>query len=189
MSFELSPADLKFFTRWVRGTFFGYLLGFVIIILGGIIGDLIGVPGSDFIIGIGMGAGIGYAQGRLLRPQLGAIWPWVWATVIGLGVPFVLEDLLAATGNEFDSLHSLQIDVAIGGLLVGLLQRRILRPHSDRANWWVPASVAAWALAAWMASANFSGAWDAILNLGMILMGGVVLGIVTGGALVWMLRR
>ncbi len=189
MSIELSQAELKFFIRWVRSTFFGYLSGFVIIILGGIVGDLIGIPGSDFIIGIGMGAGIGYAQGRQARQWLGATWPWVWATVIGLGVPFVLEDLLSATGIEFDGLHSLQLDVAICGLLVGLLQLRLLRSHSDRAIWWVPVCVVGWTLAAWTASVNFIGEWDAILNLGMILMGGVVLGVVTGGALVWMLRR
>ncbi len=189
MSSELSQVDLKFFTRWVRGTFIGYLIGFVLIILGSAAGDLIGMPGSDFIIGIGMGAGIGYAQGRQARQWLGATWPWVLATVIGLGVPFVVEDLVAAAWSEFDSLHSLQLDVAICGLFVGLLQRRILRSHSDRANWWVLVSVAGWTLAAWTASANFTGPFDAILNLGMILMGGVVLGVVTGGALVWILRR
>jgi hypothetical protein len=173
----------------VRGTFVGYLLGFVLIILGGIAGDLIGLPGSDFIVGIGMGVGIGYAQGRVARQWLGATRHWVWASVIGLGGLFLVEDLVAAAWSEFDSLHSLQLDVTIGGLFVGLLQRRILCSHSERANWWVPACVVGWGLAAWTASVTFTGALDAILNLGMILMGGVVLGVVTGGALVWILRR
>ncbi len=189
MSSEHSQADRHFFIRWVRGTFAGYLLGFVFVLLGSMAGDLIGLPGSDFIIGIGMGVGVGYVQGRMAKQLLGANWRWMWATVIGLGVPFLVEDLIAAAWSEFDSLHSLQLDVAICGLFVGLLQRRILRSHSERANWWVPISVVGWTLAAWTASVNFTGSLDAILNLGMILMGGVVLGAVTGGALVWMLRR
>ena len=188
MCSEHIRADRHFFTRWVRATFLGYLLGFVLILLGGIVGDLLGLPGSDFIVGIGMGLGVGYAQGRMARPWLGKTMHWMWATVIGLGRLFLAEDLVAAAWSEFDSLHSLQLDVAIGGLLVGLMQRRILRSHCSRANWWVPASVAGWALAASTASVTFSGDWDAILNLGMILMGGVVLGVVTGGVLLWLLR-
>ena len=189
MSSEHIQADRALFARWVRGTFLGYLLGFVVIILGGIVGDLIGLPGSNFIVGIGMGVGVGYAQGRVLKQWLGTIRHWMWATVLGLGGLFVVEDLVAVVWSEFDDLHSLQLDVAIAGLLVGLLQRRILCSHSDRANWWVPASVAAWVLAAWTASVTPAGGQNALLNLGMILMGGVVLGVVTGGALVWMLRR
>lgn len=113
----------------------------------------------------------------------------MWATVIGLGTPLVLLDIIEAIWSEFDKLHSLQLDIAICSLMVGLLQRRILRPHSDKANWWVLVSVAAWTSAAWTASVTFTGEWDAILNLGMILFGGVVLGVVIGGALVWISRR
>jgi hypothetical protein len=189
MSSEHIQTDRRFFTRWVRVTFLGYLLGFVFILLGGIVGDLLGLPGSDVIIGIGMGLGIGYAQGRVAREWLGAIRPWVWTTVIGLGGLLLAEDLVAAVWSEFDNLHSLQLDVAISGLLVGLLQRRILRSHFDRANWWVPVCVVGWTLAAWTASVTPAGGQNAFLNLGMILSGGVVLGVVTGGALVWMLRR
>jgi len=189
MNSDHGRADRRLFVRWVRGTFFGYLLGFVLILVGGIVGDLVGLPGSDFMVGIGMGVGVGYMQGRALKPWLGAPSRWVWATAIGLGGLFLVEDLVAVAWTEFDNMHSLQLDVAIGGLLVGLLQRRILRSHSRGADWWIPASVAGWALAAWTASVTFSGAVDAVLNLGMILMGGVVLGVVTGGALVWVLRR
>ncbi len=37
-------ADRQLFTRWVRATFGGYLLGFVFIILAGIAGDPMGMP-------------------------------------------------------------------------------------------------------------------------------------------------
>ena len=195
MSPEHSQADRQFFTRWVRGTFAGWLLGFVFIILAAIAGDLIGIGEreSQFIVGIGMGAGVGYAQGRVARQWFGATRRWAWATVIGMGVPFVASDFASAVWSEFS--FSLPLVVVIGGLLVGLLQRRVLRSHSDRANWWVPACVAGWSLAAGTAavsgvlSSGPSDPWLVILNVGVILLGGVVLGIVTGGALVWMLRH
>ena len=189
MSSEHIQADRHFFIRWVRATFAGYLLGFVLIILGGIAGDLIGMPESQFIVGVGMGAGVGFAQGRMARKWLGATRHWALASFIGLGVPFVMFDLVTAGLSGSYNLLALALDVAIAGLLVGLLQRRILRSHTDRANWWVPACVIGWTLAAWTASATPAGGQDALLNLGMILSGGVVLGVVTGGALVWVLRR
>ncbi|MCK4775231.1 MAG: hypothetical protein KAT30_10615 [Candidatus Krumholzibacteria bacterium] len=189
ISSEHGQADRRFFTRWVLATFAGYCLGFVLTILGAIAGDLIGMPESQFIVGIGMGAGVGFAQGRAARKWLGATIHWVWTTVIGMGVAFVVFDLVAAVWSEFSDVLSLQLDVIFGGLLVGLLQRRILRSHSDKANWWVPACVAAWSLAAWTASVTPAGGQNAFLNLGMILFGGVVLGVVTGGALVWIRRH
>jgi hypothetical protein len=189
MSPEISKEDQHFFIRWVRGTFVGYLLGFVFIILGGIVGHLLDMPESNFIVGIAMGAGVGYGQGRVAKDWLGTIWPWLWATAIGLAVPFVLVDIAAVVWSDFDGLRYLELDVAVAGLCVGLLQRRILRSHSDRANWWVLFSVAGWSLAAWTAAVTPMGGQNALLNLGMILGGGVVLGIVTGGALVWTLRR
>ncbi len=190
MNTGLVLADRTFFIRWVRGTFFGWLLGFVISMVGLMLGELISMPGDEFGFGIGMGVGVGYAQARVARQWLGATGPWVWASVIGLGVPFVAFDLIRAFWSEFPGLFPRQFDaVVIGGLFVGFLQLRILRPHSERASWWVPACVVGWTLAALMPDVTFSGSGDAILNLIMILMGGVVLGVVTGGALVWMLRR
>ena len=195
MSADHSQADRKFFTRWVRGTFAGWLLGFMFIVLGAVGADLIGTGESEsqFIVGIAMGAGVGYAQGRVVRQWLGGTWRWTWASVIGMGVPFVASDFVSAVWSGYS--FSLPLVVVIGGLLVGLFQRRVLRSHCDRANWWVLACVAGWALAAGTAAVSGvlpsgpSAGWLAILNVGVILLGGVVLGIVTGGALVWMLRH
>ena len=74
MSSEHSQADRDFFLRWVRGTFAGWLLGFLLLIVGAIVGDLIGMWGSNFIVGIGMGAGVGYAQGRMRSPVSSIPW-------------------------------------------------------------------------------------------------------------------
>jgi hypothetical protein len=151
MSQELSHTDRRLFPRWLRATFLGWLLGFLLILAGSVIGDLVELGGGQFIVGIGMGAGVGYTQGRTLG-QL--------------------------------------------GVLVGLLQYRLLSSKSDKAIWWIPTCIAGWTLVAAGigvvigASAAIPGRWlEALVNITIILSGGVVLGAVTGGSLVWILRR
>lgn len=141
------------------------------------------------MVGVGMGAGVGYAQWRLARHWFDADRQWVWASVIGMGTPFVLGDIVAAVGVQVP--YSLALYVVMGGLLVGLMQRRLLSPHSERANWWVPACVVGWALPASLtALGEFgSGGWGVLASTTAMFFGGAVLGAVTGGTLVWMLRR
>ncbi len=87
--------------------------------------------------------------------------------------------------------YSLALYVVMGGLLVGLIQRRLLRAHSERANWWVPACVVGWALPAGAIALGdaASGGWGGLVSIAAMLLGGAGLGAVTGGTLVWMLRR
>ncbi len=192
MKSEQNETERLGFAQWVRGTFWGWLLGFVLIIVLAMAWDMIG-GGAQFMIGIGMGAGVGFAQGRVARQWLNGTKRWVWASVIGMGVPFVVADLVKTVGFEF--LYSLPLSVAMGGLLVGWLQRRLLFSLSDRANWWVPACLAGWSFAAGTTVLSDSlrgdapGLWGALLYVALVLCGGVILGVVTGAALQWMLRR
>ena len=179
----------RFFFRWVRLTFAGYLLGFVLTMLGLIAGEVIGLPEFQIVVGAAMGAGVGFTQNRLARNWLAAGRLWAWASVLGLGASFLIFDLAALVWGNLPNRESLQLDIALGGLLVGLLQWRVLARHMERAGWWVLASVVGWTLAGRVSNVTFSGDWDALLNLGMILLGGVVLGVVTGGVLVWMVGR
>ena len=106
-----------------------------------------------------------------------------------MATPFLLWDLSAVIGAQ--SLFSLPLSVLVGGLFVGILEWRLLRSHSARAIWWVPACLVGWGLPA---AAIALGDWGAfprpggqLLSLGAMLFGGVVLGAVTGKALSWML--
>ena len=189
MNSKNNPGDRRFLAHWVRVTFGGYLLGFVLTMLGLIAGDLIGLPTVfQSVIGLGMGVGVGFAQRRLVKRMVGSAKLWILTSTVGLWAGFFVFDVIEAIWGELSSRQSLQFDIVLGGLFVGLLQRRILFSYSNKASWWVLASTAGWGLAGRAANVTFSGELDAILNLGMILMGGVILGIVTGGALVWMKR-
>ena len=182
--------------RWVLATSWGWMLGFVFMMIGAIAADLLmGAERAQFFIGLGMGAGIGYAQVRVTRRFLGIANSWGWASVVGMGAPFVVSDIARAIWPGLSYMYSLWLSAACGGLLVGLLQRPMLRPHSPRANWWVLASMAGWMLAGatpllfGTLPGIVPGVAEAVINVIAIPLGGVILGVVTGSTLVRMLRQ
>jgi len=176
------------FRRWLWANFVGWLLGFVFLMIGAMsMAVLLGLENVQYYLGIGMGAGIGWAQTRAAVPLLGAPARWGWACVVGMGVPFVLSDVVRGVWGGLEYIPALYLNVAVGGLLVGLLQRPMLRAYGGRSGWWVPACVVGWVLAAaTVPFFGFSGGWRALIAVAAILAGGVILGAVTGGALVWM---
>lgn len=184
------------FGRWVLTTSWGWLLGFVFVMLGAIGADLLlDAERTQCYLGLGMGAGIGYAQVRVTTRALQIGNGWGWASVVGLAVPFVAADIIRAIWPGLPYMYSLWASATCGGLLVGFLQRPMLRPHSMRANWWIPASMVGWLLAAAtpLLYGNVPGVGPgvgaAFLSVAAIPLGGVILGAVTGGSLVWLLRH
>lgn len=189
MSAKPDQGEWWFFRRWTLATSAGWLLGFVFSLVGAVLADIAGVEDAQFFVGIGMGTGIGYGQLRWAGPRFGATNRWVAASAVGMGVPFVASDVLHAIWSQWS--FSLPLSVVLGGLLVGLLQGQLLRTHSRRAHWWVPACIAGWTLAAatvGLSSMFPPGGWLALFSLIAILCGGVVLAVLTGGALLWLLR-
>lgn len=192
----------RFFGQWVLATFGGWLLGVVVALLLAAIADRLGV-GDQSSIGIGMGWSVGYAQWRIARNWIGATSQWMWASVSGMGTAFVLSDLVGTrwSGAPFllhlnvrqSEIFRVIIFVALGSLLVGLWQWRTLQSSSVRAHWWIAASIAGWISSALLPILMVSpghqrSSMKLWLNFGGITLGGVVLGVITGGALVWLLR-
>ncbi len=112
------------------------------------------------------------------------------STTVGMGVPFLLWDLSAVLAA--DAFFALPTCVVAGSLLVGVLQARLLRVAYRGTARWIPASLVGWGLpVAAMAlgdSGVLSGA-GAIVSVVAMFFGGVVLGGVTGTALVSMSPR
>lgn len=171
---------------WVKATTFGWWLGLAIIVLLVLAMDMVAViEGSQFMVGLGMGAGVGYVQGRLIDRWLGTRHTWFLATTVGMGGPFVAGDVARVAG--FNLSFSLAVSVVVGGLLVGLLQWKVLQRHVRRAIWWIPASLLGWLLPVGLMALKdrhiLSGvAGDAAGLIGMFF-GGIMLGVVTGGVL------
>jgi hypothetical protein len=132
------PTEQPFFRRWLLSSFLGWLLGFVLIMAISVVWNMIGGT-AQFMIGLGMGAGVGFMQGRVAIQWVGSVSAWTWATFLGLSAPFVLGDIGRALGLGIG--YSLPIYMLISGLLAGLLQRRLLSGRFEGANWWVLASL------------------------------------------------
>jgi hypothetical protein len=192
---DAGPFDRKLVLRWTRATWLGWLLGIPIIAALALVGEAVGVGGAQFIVGAGMGAGIGWMQGRLVRRVLPKWGPWFWASVVGLAAPFLVTDVAKVVG--WNVAYVLFVCVAAGGLIVGGWQAILLRARFRKTLWWAAASALGWTLAAatsaladpLLRSRSIRGIGGALLYLGLIASGGLLLGLVTGVCLAWMVRH
>ena len=187
--------ERKLFVSWVRATSLGWLLGIPLIAALALVGETVGIGGAQVIVGAGMGAAIGLMQARALRGLLDRRSIWVGSCVAGLGCPFLATDLSNLAGWSFP--YSLAAFVAIGGLLAGIWQALILRRRFSRTGSWVVASALGWSFAAGAVAASdflftarvLEGILGAVIYLGCIACGGLVLGLPTGACIAWMLKR
>lgn len=182
-------------TRWVVSTFVGWLLGIAFILLLSGLFDSVGIEDMQFYLGIGMGAGVGFMQWRLLRKVHLIDLRWIWFSVVGLGTPFLVFDLVRyLTGKSLGSYY-LPISIMLAGLLVGLFQFKILSKLVFKAKYWILMSFLGWALAALtIAGIDFlkglsNNNWVMFsVNLFLILAGGIILGITTGPSMAKILK-
>jgi hypothetical protein len=180
-------------SEWIRATWLGWIAGLPLITLFALVGEAFGIGGSQALVGAGMGLGVGISQARALRAILDRTTPWVWACTIGLTLPFLLADILRVAG--YRSHYSVQLAVAVGGGVAGIWQAYLLRSRVPRAAWWVAVSAVGWTLAGVAAGSAdtlsrataFHGVAGALIYLGIVACGGLVLGALTGVGLVRLL--
>lgn len=191
MDMEIQSAPQHFFRRWILATFGGWILGVVVIILLAEALESVHI-GEQSPVGIGMGLSIGFTQWRVARKWFSTNSQWMWATLVGMGTPFLLSDVFGIW-TERSMVMLILLNVAVGSLIVGLWQRRILQPHSAKATQWIPACIIGWMLVAaapplLVVAGHPETSLALWRNIGAIALGGVVLGVVTAGALVWLLQ-
>lgn len=187
--------DRKLFVSWVRATWLGWLLGVPIIILLALIGEAIGIGGAQVLVGVGMGTGIGFMQGRVIKGILHNSTPWLWSCIIGLGAPFLMMDISKVVGWNLP--YSLLLSITLGGLLAGIWQALILRSRLRKTALWIVTSALGWTLAAGTSATADSlsrtqalrGVWGALMYLGIVAVGGLILGLCTGICFVWFFRH
>jgi len=177
------PAD-NLVARWTRATFLGWSLGFLLILVCIAVSSGVGLGDTQFPIGLGMGLGVGLIQRRLIAERTGTSAGWLPATALGLTAPFVAHDISKLLGLPVP--YSLAASIVAGGLVVGVLQWRILRRHSSRAARWIVASLLGWTLASSTVVLNdkvmprIPGIVGALIFIAVILVGGIILGAITG---------
>jgi hypothetical protein len=155
-------------------------------------GELLEIESAQFLVGAGMGLGVGWMQGRVLRATLGGAARWTLATTLALAIPFAFFDV--AKLREWENGYSLQWAVTAGGVLVGVAQARLLAARFRGSAAWILASVVGWGLSvavtngvdAFGRSLAVGNGVKLALFLGGVVLGGTVLGLATGSAMRWL---
>ncbi len=193
-SLKLGNISLK---SWTLNTIYGWLIGFVCVVLLAIISEALEVGNSQFFVGTGMAAGVGFMQNRLLRSKRSWNWNWMWATIVGMTLAFVILEF-GSTHIEKTPEFNLQIGVAAGGLFVGVLQYLILKTKSVRGSlWWILICFIGWTSAGlivglvdYLSDYIPRGPIGLILNLPlMVFVSSLILGLVTGTGIIRMLNQ
>jgi hypothetical protein len=212
MTNECIVSQPRFLSKWVLLTLAGWLVGFpVAFILASLVS---GMFGNDSVVGrygldnaavfVGVTAMVGLMQWLALRRLISGAGSWVLATIVGFAIPAVIHGVVCHTMGYPDDLGpaggtaAWVVAFVIGGALAGFMQHRILRTHVLNSTRWVWASAAGWGLsigalgiaAAAMPEHHASSAPVAFLRfLAVPIAGAVLLGLVTGGTLLGLLRH
>lgn len=175
----LSPKGRSFLTKWLVATTLGWLLGFVFVIVLAVVWDTLG-GGAQFMVGVGMGAGVGWTQSRILRPWLPPL-PWLLVSTLGMGVPFLVQDIANGAGGDWPNL--LVLYVGPGACLVAILQGFQLRRRFGSMGYWLPACIVGWLLPVGLMALHdldlIGGLGGGVLHLTGMFLGGLLLGAVT----------
>lgn len=175
----MSLKPRSFQTRWLVATTLGWFLGFVFVIALAMIWDTFGGD-AQFMVGLGMGAGVGLTQGRVLRAWLPAL-PWFLVSTLGMGVPFLVQDIAHAAGSDWSNL--LVLYVTPGACVVAILQGLQLRRRFGAMGNWLPACIAGWLLPVGLMALHdldiVGGPVGVVLQLTGMLLGGLFLGAAT----------
>src|SRR5690349_17833965 len=182
----ITTAEQKFtLPRWIKATFLGWIVGVLLIVLLSSLLDSFDIEGMQFYLGVGMGAGVAFFQWRVLRKFIPLDTRWIWFSVSGMGIPFVIMDFLMPTPGS----QKLVISISVCALVTGIIQYFLLKQSSPKSQIWIPANFLGWTLAAFCVLAIdytmemrdvIPPLIGAIINLLLILGSGVVLGATTG---------
>jgi hypothetical protein len=193
---------------WVLATVVGGLVGIgVAAIASGIAVHLGTVSTIALLYGVGAAQGIalGFSQWLVLRRYVKHVGLWVLATGLGalvawsIGLKVIVAlTLMLFRSTAFDNLTWawLLAVFCLGvwvGTVLGLAQWCVLRTHVRRGILWVLANALAWGLGVSMVLMGVTkpgvmGVETALIGVSTGAMAGVVIGAVTGIALVWLLK-
>ena len=190
MTVERSQVGWVFWLQWVLASTVGMFVGFFLGVP--LFARTYNIPGDWLAfspLGIGVGIGVGVLQWLVLRQRVsGAGW-WVLASAAGgYGLLHAGFSPFCTSLQNFGVLLSWTGVVALGGAVTGTLQWLVLRGQVSRAGWWVLASTVGWGLGGTVSRALPWGV-DTGDGIGALAVTGAILGALTGGALVWLLRQ
>lgn len=165
---------------WVLATTLGTMAGFGV---GKVLQNAIwrGLPGDWVVCMVFAGTSIGLLQSLVLGREVSGPGWWVLASTVGLPMGVALG------GAAGSALEAPAVEAFLVAPSIGAMQWLFLRQRVSRAGWWILASMLGWgggAASAEVLSRLIGGSRVFVLS-GVL---GLVVGVVTGMALVWLLK-
>ena len=187
MNTENNQLKKGFFLKWIISNGFGWLIGVIgSFILSHLVVNIFYPKETNLIVGLCIGAGVGYAQWFVLKGMIKISSMWGLASTICIGIPFIAFEIMDENGydtssfhGDFEFLYRLIFGLIIG-FVIGLLQLQLLKPYFKTAAWWIAGSTVGWGICFLASSLPMP---YALLG---ILLGGILLGMITGYTLNWM---
>ncbi len=179
-----------FWVLWVWLTTLGYIVGFF---AGFVLGHIVL---GNVMIGVGIGAVTGIFQWLVLRSYIRRSGWWILASVTGLFVGLGMYGIVSIVWKyPFDlglplGVLGYALAFLLGGLLIGLMQRPVLRRYVRHSNRWVWISAIGWAAS--VLGLSFPGNMFGYSPLAVVsasALAGIILGVVTGFGLMRLFRR
>jgi hypothetical protein len=172
---------------YVLGLSVGFLLGHILL--------------GNVMVGMAIGAGVGYFQWLLLRRYVPRSSFWIVDCVAGMTVALALYSVVSTVwGYPFDlgvphGVVGWGVAFLVAGGFAGVFQYRILRRTIPRSLAWVPASAVAWGLS--VAGLAIPPEMDQPMPVWMLFprnlflppaAAGLILGIITGFVIIAVLK-
>lgn len=180
---------------WILFTFYGWLLGVVLVILLSSFLDSIGIEHLQFYVGLGMSTGVAMMQWFQLKKIIDISYSWVTVAAAGMGLPFLCIDILI----PWHTPNKLIIATIFGTAILASSQTMQLKKFFSNSGYWFIGTAIGWILSTLVLMAveytmKFKGpGWItlaiALLNLIIILSGGFILGFFSGKAVQKMNRK
>ena len=178
---------IKFLLQWILANGIGWLGGSLgTFILSYFVVNIYYDKETNLIAGLCLGGGIGFAHWIVLKKWYKISPRWILISTLCLGIPVILVELMNDIWQVYTNFYG---DLKILGRLlnglilgsaIGLLQMPLLRPFFKKAPLWIPGSSIGW------------GVCSVVMLLPMpfativVLVGGFLLGAITGLFLMWM---
>ncbi|HRI30739.1 MAG TPA: hypothetical protein PLI74_03800 [Candidatus Kapabacteria bacterium] len=182
--------------RWILDSFWGWLLGIILILVLSSLLDSIGIENVQFYVGMGVITGISLAQYRHIRNYFHQNISWIVWSIFSFSIPFILLDGIKYYGLYSFSQNSLVFCVCMGTLMLSINQYFLLRKTISHPLSWLVFSIVGWSFAG---LATFALEYIPLLiknnwivfsiNLALILSGGILIGISTGMAVQKILKE
>jgi uncharacterized membrane-anchored protein len=177
-----------FWLWWLLATLIGIAVGMVIVFLG--LSALLNNSSQvvyGVVIGGVFGTTVGMSQWVVLRRYFDRVGWWILLTIVGWVVFWVLNIMnLLVPAKRIAFIPDL-LNLAILGIILGVLQWLLLRQKIQSAGWWVLANIVGTILGSLFADAiNTALQSDSPIDF---LTSSIIWAIITGVSMMWLIKQ